>query len=317
MGEVLSLTVPFFGLIFLGFAVGRIAKRPASGLEWLNIFILYLALPALFFQLLSKTPFEELSNLGFILAVVATTYAIFCAGFLIALWRNKWDIETATIQALVGAYSNNGYLGPGLAISAIGPAAAVPVAIIFAFENTMFFIITPILMAIGGGGQMDRGAMARRILKRIFTHPFILAVIAGALAAALDWQPPEMADRLLSMLSAAAAPCALFAMGVTVALQKPPNRSAVGDLSIFLSIKLIAHPLVAFAMVSLVGGLDPIWLTTAIMMAALPPATNVFVLATQYGRFVEGASNAVLVGTAASAFTVTALLYAIQEGLFG
>lgn len=314
MREVLSLTVPFFGLIFLGFIVGRIAKRPASGLEWLNIFILYVALPALFFKLLAETPFEELSNLGYIAAVVVGTYAIFSLGFLVALVRSGWDVERATIQALVGAYSNNGYLGPGLAITALGAPAAVPVALIFAFENTMFFILTPILMAIGGGSVGGPWATAGRILKRIFTHPFILAAIAGTLAAAFSWQPPELLDRLLTMLTDAAAPCALFAMGVTVALQPPPAREAVGDLVVFLSIKLLLHPLVAFTLVSMVDA-DPLWLTVAVLMAALPPATNVFVLATQYGKFVEGASNAVLVGTAVSAVTVTAVLYAIRSGV--
>lgn len=314
MREVLSLTVPFFGLIFLGFAVGRIAKRPAAGLEWLNIFILYVALPALFFQLLAETPFEELSNLAFIAAVVAGTYAVFSLGFVIAIVRSGWDVERATIQALVGAYANNGYLGPGLAITALGASAAVPVALIFAFENTMFFILTPVLMAIGGASTGTPWQTARRILRRIFTHPFILATIAGTLAAAFAWEPPDLLDRLLTMLRDAAAPCALFAMGVTVALQPPPAREAVGDLAIFLSIKLLLHPLVAFLLVSTVDA-DPLWLTVAVLMAALPPATNVFVLATQYGRFVEGASNAVLVGTAVSAVTVTAVLWAIKSGV--
>jgi len=314
MREVLSLTVPFFGLILLGFAVGRIAKRPAAGLEWLNIFILYVALPALFFQLLADTPFEELSNLGFIAAVVAGTYAVFSLGFLVALLRSNFDVEQATIQALVGAYANNGYLGPGLAITALGAPAAVPVALIFAFENTMFFILTPVLMAIGGASTGGAGVTAARIARRIFTHPFILATIAGTLAAALAWEPPALVDRLLTMLRDAAAPCALFAMGVTVALQPLPSREAVGDLAIFLTIKLLLHPLVAFLLVSTVV-VDPLWLTVAVLMAALPPATNVFVLATQYGRFVEGASNAVLVGTAASALTVTAVLWAIKSGL--
>ncbi|MEM8552996.1 MAG: AEC family transporter [Pseudomonadota bacterium] len=313
MQEVLNLTVPFFGLIFLGFAVGKIVKKPATGLEWLNIFILYLALPALFFQLLAETPFEELSNVNFIVAVVASTYAIFCLSFLIALVRHRWDVQSATIQALVGAYSNNGYLGPGLAISALGTSATVPVALIFAFENTMFFIITPILMAIGGTATGTPRQMALTIARRIFTHPFILAVIAGTLAAAFSWQPPELMDRLLTMLRGAAAPCALFAMGVTVALQRPPSRDAVGDLTLFLSIKLVAHPLLALFLVGMTGA-DPLWVTTAVLMAALPPATNVFVLATQYNRFVEGASNAVLVGTAASALTVTAILFVIKTG---
>ena len=315
MGEVLSLSVPFFGLIFLGFGFGRVLRRPAAGLEWLNIFVLYLALPALFFQLVAETPFEELSNVSFVVCVLGSTMAIFALGLAIALLRSRGNLPRATIQALVGAYANNGYLGPGLAISALGSSATVPVALIFAFENTTFFIITPILMALAGSGTGGAGAMALRILKRIFTHPFILAVIAGVAAAAFEWQPPEFLDRLLTMLRGAAAPCALFAMGVTVALQPPPERGAFGDLSLLLAIKLVAHPLLAFLVVSSFASVDHLWLTTAILMAALPPATNVFVLATQYRTYVEGASNAVLVGTAVSAITVTMILYAITTGI--
>lgn len=315
MADVVSLSVPFFGLIFLGFVFGKALRRPAAGLEWLNVFVLYLALPALFFQLVAETPFEELSNVSFIACVLGATLTVFVAGLAIALLRNRGNLPRSTIQALIGAYANNGYLGPGLAISALGSSATVPVALIFAFENTAFFIITPILMALAGSGSGGPVAMAGRILKRIFTHPFILAVMAGVAAAALDWQPPDFLDRLLTMLRGAAAPCALFAMGVTVALQPPPERGAFGDLSLLLAIKLVAHPLMVYAVVSSFAQVDNLWLTAAILMAALPPATNVFVLATQYRTYVEGASNAVLVGTAVSAVTVTAILYAITTGL--
>lgn len=318
MSEVISLTAPFFGLIFLGFVFGRALKRPGSGLEWLNLFILYLALPALFFQLVAETPFEELSNLGFIVMVMGSTLTVFAIGFAIALLRRRGDVARATIQALVGCYANNGYLGPGLTLSALGTAAAVPLALIIAFENAMFFIITPVLMAVAGqaGAAGSGGALAtaRLILKRIFTHPFILAVLAGGLAAAFSWEPPEVLDRLLTMLRGAAAPCALFAMGVTVALQPPPEPRAAGELSRLLSLKLVVHPLMAFAFISF-ADVDPLWLTTAVLIAALPPATNVFVLATQYRTYVEGASNAVLVGTALSAITVTGILYAISRGV--
>ncbi len=242
MREVLSLTAPFFGLVFLGFCVGRIANRPASGLEWLNIFIVYVALPALFFQILSKTPVEELSNVGFIAAVVAGTGGVLVAGFLIAMVRTRGDVERSTILALVGGYANNGYLGPGLAITALGASATVPVALIFAFENVMFFVATPIMMAIAGAQRSSPFATARLIVTRILTHPFILAVIAGASAAALEFTPPLVLGRLLDMLTDAAAPCALFAMGVTVALQPLPSGRAMGDLSVFLTIKLVDPP---------------------------------------------------------------------------
>ncbi|MEM9222087.1 MAG: AEC family transporter, partial [Pseudomonadota bacterium] len=267
MGSVLSLTVPFFGLVLFGFLAGKWVKTPASGLAWLNIFIIYFALPALFFQLVAQTPFNELSNLGFVFAVVGATGSVFALSFAIAFFRSRFNIAQATINALSGAYANNGYLGPGLALSALGAAATAPVALIFAIENTMFFILTPILMAMAGAQNTSAVKTTITIARRIFTHPFILAVIAGITAAAFEWQPPEIIDRLLTMLRGAAAPCALFAMGVTVALQTPPSRDALADLSIFLTIKLLVHPLVAFVVVS-TAKVDPLWLTTAVLMAA-------------------------------------------------
>ena len=68
MADVLGLALPFFGLIFLGYACGRIARIDEHGLAWLNFFILYIALPALFFYLVSRTPFEQIANWSFVLA---------------------------------------------------------------------------------------------------------------------------------------------------------------------------------------------------------------------------------------------------------
>src|SRR5690606_13029844 len=56
MTDVIGLVLPFFGLIFIGFAVARITRQPLDALGWMNTFVIYVALPALFFQLLAKTP---------------------------------------------------------------------------------------------------------------------------------------------------------------------------------------------------------------------------------------------------------------------
>ncbi|WP_300466464.1 hypothetical protein [Breoghania sp.] len=56
MQEVISLALPFFGQIFLGYFSGKVRSIPAAGLEWMNFFILYLALPAPFFTASCKDP---------------------------------------------------------------------------------------------------------------------------------------------------------------------------------------------------------------------------------------------------------------------
>lgn len=313
MNDVISLAFPFFGLIFLGYGAGKIMRLPVDGLAWLNFFVIYLALPALFFQLLSETPIEQLGSWGFILSTTAVTAVMFALAFAVGVFGTGADVRVGAIQGLVGSYSNVGYLGPGLTLAALGPAAAVPTALIFCFDSVLLFVTVPILMSLGNRGGEGVGRTALTIVRRILTHPFILATIAGIAAAAIDFTPPTAVDRLLTMLRGAAAPCALFAIGVTVSSRS--LRRVPPELPALLAIKLVLHPILIFIVLSWVGGIDPLWTSTAVLMAALPPATNCFVLASQYGVYIERASSAVLIGTVVSVVTVTTLLYVITHGL--
>ncbi len=312
MYDLIGLVFPFFGLIFLGFGVARITRQPLEALGWMNTFIIYVALPALFFQLLSKTPIEKLTEWSYIFAAVASTYIVFALMFVSSYILSRGEIRESTIKALASAYGNIGYMGPGLALLAFGEAAAVPVALIFCFENILHFAVTPTMMALSGGNKVGAGKLALEVGRKILLHPFIIATIVGVLGAWLQVKPPVPVERLLDTLARAAAPCALFAMGVTLAL-RPLKRVPV-ELGPIAILKLVIHPVIAYVMLSVVGNFDPVWVYTAVLLAALPTATNVFVLAQQYGVWVERASASVLITTVLSVGTVTLLLYLIQSG---
>lgn len=313
MVQVLQLVMPLFGLIFLGFLAGKLVRHPLEGLAWLNIFVIYVALPALFFRLLSRTPIGEFGNFAFIAGTTFATLLVFCLSFFIAGLVNGGKVGESTIQGFAGAYGNIGYLGPPLAIAAFGPQAGVPVALIFCFDNSMHFILAPLLMAFRGENGAGAGQLARQILTNIFTHPFILATIVGVAAAAAQYQPPVAIDRLLELLAGAAAPCALFAMGVTAAL-RPLKRLPV-ELAWLVPIKLVVHPLaVFFILIAVAPQTDPVWLQAAVLLAALPAATNVFVIAQQYDVWKERASSTVVVSTAVSVVTVTTYIYLAKSG---
>lgn len=311
MENVLSLALPFFGLILLGYVSGKIRSIPATGLDWMNFFILYLALPSLFFQLLAQTPIEELTNLAYVAATTFATYCAFAVTFCIGIVLTRGNIAEATIQGMAGAYSNIGYMGPGLTLAALGSAAAVPTALIFCFDNILLFTLLPLMMALAGTEEADFKTMTLRVLKQIITHPFIVATILGVGAAAIGFKPPQALDTLLTFLRSAAAPCALFALGVSVALR--PLVRVPGELPVVLLIKLIAHPLFILVLLNWIGGFDPLWVATAVLMACLPPAANVFVMAQSYHVYVQRASALVMLGTLVSVVTVTTFLYLITN----
>ena len=312
MQDVIALAFPFFGLIFLGFGAGKLSKIPPSGMAWMNFFIIYIALPALFFRLLSETPVEQLTDLSYVAATTFVTYTVFAICFCIGVLATKGSIPESTIMAIGGSYSNVGYMGPGLTMAVLGPAATVPTAFVLCFDNTLMFILAPLMMAMAGTEKEHLSQTMKKVAVRVFTHPFILATIAGVGAAFIGFKPPQGLDTMLKFLSGAAAPCALFAMGVTVA-QRPIEKVPL-ELPVILAVKLILHPVLVYLMLTWVGGFDPVWVATAVLMACLPPATNVFVIAQQYQVYVNRASSLVMIGTMASVVTVTSVIWAIQHG---
>ena len=265
MSEILALILPLFGLILIGYVAGRVTKRPIEAMGWLNVFIVYVALPALFFRLLSRTPVEKLASWGFIGTNIAVTFAVFALTFALALATSR-RMDEATIQGLAGSYGNIGYMGPALAILAFGERAAVPVALIFCFENVMHFVNAPALMALSRGPAAGWARLAASVLRSIVLHPFILATMAGVGAAFAGWTPPAPVENLIAYLAQAAAPCALFAMGVTLALR--PLRRVPVQLGYIVPMKLIVHPLAMYLALGWAGGYDPVWTQTAVLMAA-------------------------------------------------
>jgi malonate transporter and related proteins len=312
MIDVLNLALPFFGLIFIGFACGKLKQIPDTALAWMNFFIVYVALPALFYRILAQTPLEKLAQVDFIFATTLATFWAFAVSFAIGMAIRQGHIAEATIAGLAGGYGNIGYMGPGLALATLGSQAAVPVALIFCFDTLLLFSLVPFLMALAKPQPMSLGATALEVIKRIVSHPLVIATALGVASAAVHFEPPVALERLMQFLQNAAAPCALFALGVTVALR--PLKKIPWEVPLLTLVKLAVHPLLIFLLLSLFGPFDQTWVYTAVMMAALPPALNVFVFARQYDVWVEQASSAVLVGTIVSVLTLTSVMWMVKTG---
>ncbi len=312
MLDILNLALPFFGLIFIGFACGRWKGLPDEGLAWMNFFILYVALPALFFRILSKTPFEQLAQVDFIKATTAATAGAFLIAFLLGLILTRGSASKATIAGVAGGFGNVGYMGPGLALATLGPEAAVPVALIFSFDALLIFTLVPLLMAVSGASKAGFGRALLDVVRSIFLNPLLIAAALGVGAAALHLEPPVAVNRLLEFLYTSAAPCALFALGVTVALR--PASRMFPDVPLISAVKLIAHPALVLALLPMFGSFSETWVGTAVLMAALPPALTAFVFARQYEAWIEHASSIVLYGTLFSVVTLTVVMWLVKAG---
>lgn len=312
LANLFNLVAPFFGLIVLGFAVGRYKQLPEEGLAWLQFFLIYVALPCLFYRLIADKPLSELTNWGFVLATTTATFCAFALSFALGLKYTHGDMPQAVMQGVAGSYSNIGYMGPPLILAALGPVASAPVVLIFVFDNLLLFSLIPFLMAVAGVEKRSLTATAGDVAWKVATHPFNLATVAGVLAAFTKLELPTAIDKMTLWLSQAAAPCALFLLGVTVALR--PMKQMPGELPALVIIKLVLHPLLVWVLLSAMGDFSDAWIYAAVIMAALPPALNIFVISTQYQVGIERASACILVGTIVSTVTLTGFLWLVKTG---
>src|ERR1700729_29483 len=162
MIDILNLAIPYFSLIFIGFACGKARGLPETGLPWMNFFLLYVSLPALLFGIMSKTPFEQLNNPPFLIATTLGTSSAFVLAMFAGRLIGRLSFREATLAGLSGAYGNIGYMGPGLALAVLGAKAAAPPALIFCCDSIFLFSIVPLLIAL-----TDR------------QHPSLLRTLAG------------------------------------------------------------------------------------------------------------------------------------------
>jgi malonate transporter len=110
----------------------------------------------------------------------------------------------------------------------------------------------------------------------------------------------------LEFLGAAAVPCALFAMGATLASY--PLTGEVLPAVVLSVIKLAVHPFIVWVLAAPVLGLEGLWVSVPVVMAAMPSAVNVYLFGARYDTAPGVAARTVLVTTVGSVVTIAVVL---------
>ena len=313
MADILNLALPYFGLIFIGFACGKTRGLPESGLAWMNFFLLYVSLPALLFRIMSETPFSELNNPPFLIATTLATVSVFVLAMVAGRIIGDLSLRKATMAGAGRRLRKYRLYGPGAgAGGARRQGGGADRADLLLRQH---FPVHD-RAAVDGADRprahiLPARGRRRRAADRAEPADHV-GCCRGARCGASIFRCLSAVDKTLLFLQNAAAPTALFVLGVTVALR--PFDRVPWEVPGVIAIKLLIHPLIVFGLMLLFGPFAQPWAATAVLMAALPPALNVFVIARQNNTWIEPASVAVLIGTFASVVTLTSVMWLIQSG---
>lgn len=309
MLPILLKTLPFFALIGLGYLAGRVRFFGPEATTALTKFVFYFALSAMLFRFAANLSLEEIFDWYFVYAYLWACLVVYAIGFGVALWRGV-SVEEAAVEAQCTTIGNTGFLGVPMLVVLLGPKAAGPVLMVLSIDLIVFSSLITLIITGVRQGRMSLGIF--RVLGiGLLKNPMIVSMVLGLGWGATGWPVPGPANEFLALLGAAATPGALFAIGASLA-GRGAERLAVAAWLSFA--KLVLHPAAVAVAALVIFPVDPFAAGVMIAAAALPVAGNVYILAAHYGVAPQRVSTAILLSTAASVLTVTAVIAMVEGG---
>ncbi|AIQ92557.1 MULTISPECIES: AEC family transporter [Methylobacterium] len=317
MLSTVLVVLPIFALIFAGWLARRIGVLGAAATTELNRFVVFLALPALLFDVTAHAHWSAIWKPGFIGAFGLSSLAVFALTVLIRRGEGR-PLADAAVDGLNAGYANTGFMGFPLALVAFGPEALAPTTVAAILTVCGVFAVAIVLIETGlrreaaaSGRSGPRMPVWRSVGRSLMRNPLLVAPALGALVPSAGLTVPESAETFLKLLGGAAAPCALVALGLFLAQTRHAGGGQGRTAALLVGLKLALHPLLAYGLGRYLFDLPPLLLHTAVLMAALPTGTGPFMLAEFYRREADLTATVVLVSTVLAIVTVSAYLSAI------
>ena len=319
MSSILAVTAPFFALVLCGYLAAHRRVLPEAAIPGLNAFVLYFALPCLLFRFGAGTPVLQMLNPT--LLAVYLLCALVIVGFTIAVTLEpEVPLKDAAFGALVAAFPNTGFMGVPLLVALLGPAAAGPAICTIVADLVITTTLCLALAEAQGASGQGMAQAARRILVGVAKNPMPWSIALGALCSAMGWKLQGPADTIVRMLADAASPVALFTIGAVLwrAGRHAHTRTPVGRFLPVALIKLLLHPLlvllVGVAARQLGAPLPDFALMVIVLVAALPSASNVSILAERYGADNGRVARIIMSSTVLAfvSFTAIAWLFGVR-----
>ncbi len=308
MLSTIKILLPVFALILAGFGCRKRGLFGPQMASELNRFVVWLALPALLFDIMAKATWAQLDQPAFIAVFSLACAAIFA---LVLGWRllQGLHLADASIDAIAAAYPNTGYIGFPLCLIAFGNASLTPTTIATIIVACVLFALAIVLIEIGLQTERAPHKLGLKVLAALARNPLIVSPLAGAAVAALHVPLPGSAETFLKLLGAAASPCALVSLGCFLAERRDAADALAPRSALLLTVaKLLAQPLLAWWLAARVFALPATMIDMTVVLAALPTGTGPYMLAEFYRREGHIASRTILYSTLGSVATLTWLL---------
>lgn len=294
LGRLMTLQGMLFLLTGIGILIRKCRLLPAEAQGMLTDLILYVILPcniALSFRIDINR--ELLQNLGlaFLVAWVVQGVAWMLSRVLYLTYPQgrKRVLQYATVC------SNGGFMGNPIAESVFGATGLM--------YASVFLIPQRIVMWSAGITLFAEAPDKKTLLKKVVTHPCIIAVFVGLFLMVFRPALPEFIEKTASSLGSCTTPISMLMVGMILADVEDVKSMFSWEMIRYTLIRLVILPGIVFIGCK-VCGLDRLVTGVAVLMTAMPAACMTTILANKYHGDAMFASKCVVFSTAMTLVTL-------------
>ncbi|MFV0292042.1 MAG: AEC family transporter [Paracoccus sp. (in: a-proteobacteria)] len=309
MSALFDVVLPVFLIIGFGYAVVWRSLFSEDAVDGVMRFAQNFAVPVLLFQSIATLDLSAEYDIPMLLAFYIGALTSFVLGLSGARWMGR-SPEDAVAIGFVCLFSNSLLLGVPITERAYGPDALAGNWTIISVHSPLLYTfgITVMEFTRARGQNLSLGRVATRALTGVLRTPLVIGILSGVVMNFLlqaGLVLPQGFWDGVDMMSKAALPAALFALGGILFRYRPEGDSRAIALCCFAA--LVLHPVLTYGL-GRVFGLDTASLRSSVLTASMAPGVNAYLFASIYGVAKRVAASAVLVATVLSILTISAWL---------
>jgi len=296
---VLTVLLPVFFVLGLGYFAGRAKKFDADQVAGLNDLVLDYAFPAMMFVATVKTPRDELLSEGsYALALLIAFVGLFLAVVLVSTLLLRHSLGEATLQANLASFPSVGFFGPPIFQGLFGPSSLVSIAFASTLSAVTMIPLTLVLLEIHhqrttrGEGQRVSSLIVQSLANTL-KKPMVWAPLIGLALVLAGVRVPPLVDNMLMLIGSSTSGASIFLAGLIIAAYEIRlNREVIANALV----KMVAQPLLMVLLVAALKVGSPL-AGEGIVICAIPTAVFAPLLAPRY-RIYEVESSSTLMATA-------------------
>ncbi len=303
---VLTVTIPIFVVILAGYVAAKRAIMGKESIKAFTSFVFYFCLPLLLFRNLADAPVAEQLRGDYVLAYLLGGLTSFAVGYAVARWVFNCTVAERAVQGLGVSFGHTVFMTIPIGLALYGEASVLPIALLITVEMAVIVPLAIVLLEIDSGERGGLLAVSGTAFRAIFFNPIVPSILLGIAAAMLGVELPAILNGLVNLVQGATIPCALFAIGASLAGLSFSERLA--ETGFTAAGKLLLYPFLVFVFMSMFPDIPPEWRNIAIIAAATPLGVSVYLVASTYDTYVNQSSAASLVSMIFAVVTLSTLV---------